>query len=364
MNKLTLSKVSQFIGLSLFSLSLTAAEQPSAEALVGNVYVGGHAMYLKTDEDRLFNTNANSSIDHASGVGVETGYRMTELFETRLSYTHFNPVADNHNYDLSSGKSIALDLLYFPFKESFYVVGGADILDVEGSDLSAALGAGYRHYLSQNTALYFEGKGHYQFDDNHTDFSTKIGFIYYFGTQKAPIKRSEPVKIKAAAVAPVVAVAALDSDNDGVLDSKDNCADTPATDKVNEVGCTVFTQEQDTVELLINFDNNKAVVKEKYTPIMAKVAKFMEAYPDLSLTIKGHSSAKGSAEYNQTLSAKRAQAVVDVLIKDFGIDASRLNSIGYGESELLNTDNTAEAHEQNRRIEATISTMKKVTEKR
>jgi OOP family OmpA-OmpF porin len=286
---------------------------------------------------------------------------MTELFETRLSYTHFKPVAENHNYDISSGKSVALDLLYFPFKECFYVVGGAVVLDVEGSDLSAALGAGYRHYLSQNTALYFEGKGHYQFDDNHTDFSTKIGFVYFFGTEKAPIKRNQPVKIKAVAIAPVVA---LDSDKDGVIDTKDNCANTPSTDKVNEIGCTVFTQEQDTVELLINFDTNKAIIKDKYRSVLVKVAKFLEAYPELSLTIKGHSSSKGSAAYNQTLSAKRAQAVVDVLIKDYAIDASRLNSIGYGESELLNSDNTASAHEQNRRIEATISTMKKVTEKR
>lgn len=366
MRYLSVLKISQLIGLSIFSLSLSAAEQPSAESLVGKINLGGHAMYLKTDEDRLFNANANSSIDHASGVGVEGGYRLSELFETRLSYTHFNPVAENHNADLSSGKSIALDLLYFPFKESFYVVGGADVLDVEESNLSAALGAGYRHYLSKNMALYFESKGHYQFDNNYTDLSAKLGFVYFFSTQKAEIKRNEPVKA-AAVVAPVTAVAPiaeLDSDNDGVLDSKDNCANTPATDKVNEVGCTVFTEEQDTVELLINFDNNKAIVKEKYKPIMLKVAKFMEAYPDLSLTIKGHSSAKGSAAYNQTLSAKRAQAVVDVLINDFGVEASRLHSIGYGESELLNTDNTDAAHEQNRRIEATISTTNKVAEKR
>ena len=363
MRNLSVSKISQFISLSIFSLSLSATEQPSAESLVNKVYLGGHAMYLKTDEDRLFNANANSSIDHASGVGVEGGFRFSELFETRLSYTHLNPVTQNHNANLSSGRSIALDLLYFPFKESFYIVGGADVLDVEGSDISAALGAGYRHYLSKNMALYFEGKGHYQFEDNYTDLSTKLGFIYFFGTQKAEIKRNEPVKTKTKTktVAPIVE---LDSDNDGVLDSKDNCANTPVTDKVNEVGCTIFTEAQDTVNLLINFDSNKAVVKEKYKPTIDKVAKFMEAYPELSLTIKGHSSARGSAAYNQTLSAKRAQAVVDVLINDFGIDASRLNSIGYGESELLNTDNTDTAHEQNRRIEATVSTTNKVVEKR
>ncbi len=232
-------------------------------------------MYLKTDEDRFFNTNANSSIDHASGVGVE---------------------------------------------------GGADLLDIKSSNLSATLGAGYRHYFNKNMALYFEGKGHH-FDDHYTDFSTKLGFIYYFGTQPAKIKRAEPAKVAPAAVvesviAPVVIAVEKDSDNDGIVDSKDNCANTPATDKVNDIGCTVFTEQQETIQLRVNFDNNKAVVKAEYKNEIAKAADFMKTYPHVSLTIDGHSSAQGSAKYNQTLSAKRAQAVVEVLINDFGIDAS------------------------------------------
>ena len=365
MRNLSASKISQFIGLSIFSLSLSAAEQPSAESLVGKAYLGGHAMYLKTDEDRFFNTNANSSIDHASGLGVETGYRITESVETRFSFTHFNPVAENHNYDLPSGKSVALEFLYFPFKESFYVVGGGDVLDVEESNLSAALGAGYRHYFSKNMALYFEGRGHYQLDDHYTDFSTKLGFIYYFGTQKAEIKRSEPVKsARVKPVAPVAVVAAIDSDADGIIDSQDNCANTPTTDKVNDKGCTEFTEKQETMDLRINFDNGKTVIRSQYRSELSRAADFMKTYPHVSLTIKGHSSAQGNAKFNQTLSAKRAQAVVDALISEFGIDASRLKSIGYGESKLLDQNNTAAAHKKNRRIEASVSTTNKVAEKR
>ena len=63
------------------------------------------------------------------------------------------------------------------------------------------------------------------------------------------------------------------------------------------------------------------------------------------------------------LSAKRAQAVVDVLINEFGIKASRLTAIGHGETKLLDKDNTAAAHEKNRRIEATVSTTKKTAVK-
>ncbi len=90
----------------------------------------------------------------------------------------------------------------------------------------------------------------------------------------------------------------------------------------------------------------------------------MKTYPHVSLTINGHSSAQGNAKYNQTLSAKRAQAVVAVLVKEFGIKASRLQAIGHGESDLLNKENTAAAHKQNRRIEASVSTTNKTAEKR
>lgn len=363
MRPFKLSKLCQFIGLSVFSFSLAASEQPTAESLVGNVYLGGHAMYLKTDEDRFYNSNADSSIDHASGLGAEAGYRLSELFETRISYTHFNPVAENNNYDLSSGKSIALDLLYFPFKESFYVVGGADFLDVEKSNLSAALGAGYRHYLSQNMALYFEGKGHYQFDNNFTDFSSKIGFIYYFGSQPQKIKRTESTKVTA--IQPTMAVVATkDSDNDGIVDSQDNCVNTPAMDKVNAKGCTIFTAQQESMRLLVNFDNDKSEVRTEYKNEVAKAAEFMNTYPHVNLTIEGHTSAQGSEKYNQALSEKRAQAIVAVLINDFSIDASRLNFIGHGETMLMNPANTAAAHKQNRRIEAIVATSKQVAEKR
>ncbi|WP_057832896.1 OmpA family protein [Colwellia sp. TT2012] len=366
MRPFKLSKLCQFIALSVFSFSLAATEQATAESLVGHAYLGGHAMYLKTDEDRLYNSHANSSIDHASGLGVEAGYRLSEFFETRLSYTHFNPVAKHHNYDLSSGKSIALDLLYFPFKESFYLVGGADFLTVEKSNLSAALGAGYRHYLSKDMAVYFEGKGHYQFDEHFTDFSSKIGFIYYFGRESQKIKRTVPTKvmtIKPAAPA-ITAGTIKDSDNDGIVDNQDNCANTPIIDKVNAKGCTIFTAQQKSMRLLVNFENDKSEVRPEYKSEVAKAAEFMNTYPYVNLTIEGHTSALGSEIYNQVLSEKRAQAIVAVLINDFDIDMSRLNSIGYGETKLMNPADTAVAHNDNRRIEASISISKQVAEKR
>jgi OOP family OmpA-OmpF porin len=359
MRPFKLTKFYQLLGLSLISSSIVASEQPTAESLVGKVYLGAHGMYMKTDEDRLLNGNMNSSIDHASGGGAEIWNRASEFFENRNSYTHFKPVAELNNYDVPSGSSTALDLLYFPYKESFYVVGGADFLDVEKSDLSVAAGAGYRHYLSRNMALYFEGKGHYQLDDKYTDFSSKVGFVYFFGTESKKVK-PKPVPV----VAPVAVVAPKDSDKDGVIDSKDNCPNTPETDKVDEYGCTIFFEKIESIPLSVNFDNNKAIVKDEYKSEIAKVAAFMNKYPHVNVSIDGHTSSLGSAQYNQQLSEKRAQAIVDILVNEFTIEASRLKAVGHGENQLLDKANTAEAHKLNRRIEAHFVARKQVSKER
>ena len=82
------------------------------------------------------------------------------------------------------------------------------------------------------------------------------------------------------------------------------------------------------------------------------------------MTIKGHTSSTGPAAFNKKLSQQRADAIVNVLVNDFGIKASRLTAQGMGEEELLSPANTLQAHEANRRIEAKVRVDKKVAVKR
>ena len=188
-----------------------------------------------------------------------------------------------------------------------------------------------------------------------------FGFIYFFGDSAKKAVRSTPAK--PAAVAPV-AVKPMDSDNDGVVDSKDQCKATPVANKVDVNGCTIFTEQQETINLLVSFENNKSDVADMYLTEIAKVAKFMKQYPHTQLTINGHTSVVGEAAYNQNLSEKRAQAIVDVLVNNFSISQNRLTAVGHGEEQLVNEANTAAAHAQNRRIQAQVQTTKKVAIKR
>jgi OOP family OmpA-OmpF porin len=356
------------ISSSLLISNAFATEQPKAEDLVGKAYGGAHLLYMNTDNDRLLTADPLSNVDHASGLGLEIGYRMNEFAEFRFSFSNLNLVKENVGFNTPESSSAAGELLIFPTKQNFYFVGGLDYLDIVETEASVDLGLGYRHYLSERSAIYIEGKAHYQLLDYYKDTSAKIGFIYFFGDSAKPrrTKKVEPViqkEMPVAAIAPV-AVVESDTDKDGVLDNKDNCANTPVSDKVDSNGCTVFNDEKVRMKLLVNFDNNSSIVNAEYLDEIKDVAEFLTLYPHTSLIIEGHTSAQGSRGYNQKISQKRAQSIVDVLVNKFSIQASRLIAMGYGEDRLINTEDNAAAHKKNRRITAEVEVTKQVATKR
>ena len=152
-----------------------------------------------------------------------------------------------------------------------------------------------------------------------------------------------------------------DDDNDGVANNLDKCPATPMEDKVDADGCSIFQEESLSVTLNVLFANNSSIIGNKTDPQFADFAAFMRRFPNTQAEIAGHTSAVGSAEYNQMLSDKRAKAVRQLLIDQYGIAADRLTAKGYGETRLLDSADTAEAHRKNRRIEAEI-TVKQQTE--
>lgn len=149
----------------------------------------------------------------------------------------------------------------------------------------------------------------------------------------------------------------LDADNDGVLDSVDSCLDTPATDKVDATGCSVFESREVSVTLDILFDNNSSVITNPNSLDIEEFVEFMKSYSNTIAVIEGHSSAVGDADYNQMLSEKRAEALRTLLINEYGIDASRIEAAGFGETQLKDTSDTPEAHAINRRIEVRVTAL-------
>jgi len=116
---------------------------------------------------------------------------------------------------------------------------------------------------------------------------------------------------------------------------------------------------QCTIALNIEFDSDKAVVKDKYYGEVKKVADFMKQFPKATAVIEGHTDNTHTAEYNQILSEKRAVNVKQYLISNFGIKASRLSAVGYGLTRPIADNDTEDGRQKNRRVQAVIKAMMK-----
>ncbi len=136
-----------------------------------------------------------------------------------------------------------------------------------------------------------------------------------------------------------------DDDNDGVINSLDKCPNTSPGVKVNEDGCV------DTVTLDIKFKVDSAKINYSYMQDLERFATMLNESPRLTALIEAHTDSTGSNEYNQRLSERRAASAVNAL-KQLDVDPSRLESRGYGETQPIASNDTAEGRAENRRVVA------------
>lgn len=99
----------------------------------------------------------------------------------------------------------------------------------------------------------------------------------------------------------------------------------------------------------INFDFDKANIKPEAEPVLDAAAEVLKENPDVSVRVGGHTDSVGTDAYNQGLSERRAKAVRDYLASH-GVDASRLTAVGFGESQPVADNGTADGRAQNRRV--------------
>jgi outer membrane protein OmpA-like peptidoglycan-associated protein len=153
----------------------------------------------------------------------------------------------------------------------------------------------------------------------------------------------------------------LDNDGDGIADATDQCpleAET-VNGQADEDGCPddrpVATVTATSIEISdkIFFDLNRARIKSASNGILDAVAEVLKTNADLSVRIEGHTDDSGSSESNRELSQKRAEAVRDYLVAK-GVDAARLEAVGYGEDKPLVEGTSDEARSKNRRVEFVI----------
>jgi peptidoglycan-associated lipoprotein len=98
----------------------------------------------------------------------------------------------------------------------------------------------------------------------------------------------------------------------------------------------------------IYFDFDKSTLTPAAQDNLMQKAEWLRENPDRTATIEGHCDDRGTNEYNLALGDRRAESAKAFLV-DLGIDASRLNTISYGEERPVDPRNNEEAWAKNRR---------------
>lgn len=105
----------------------------------------------------------------------------------------------------------------------------------------------------------------------------------------------------------------------------------------------------------INFESGSSEVPDGFYPFLKRLADYAnKGRPLHRLTISGHTDSRGTAIYNQELSTRRAEAVKDVLVTHFDLPSDKIETIGYGPTRPIDTNETPEGRSRNRRVEFDI----------
>ncbi|NOZ10857.1 MAG: DUF4892 domain-containing protein [Gammaproteobacteria bacterium] len=101
----------------------------------------------------------------------------------------------------------------------------------------------------------------------------------------------------------------------------------------------------------IYFDYNSATIKPNSKPTLGEIAKLLKSQPSLKIIVVGHTDYVGGYDYNMSLSKRRAKAVMNALVSDYKIAATRLKSDGVGYLAPAATNLTDAGRTLNRRVE-------------
>lgn len=107
--------------------------------------------------------------------------------------------------------------------------------------------------------------------------------------------------------------------------------------------------------VLFDFDSSNLKNNNKNTAVLDGMASFIQSYPRTNIILEGHTDSRGPESYNLRLSQNRADRVKGILVDKYGMEPSRLRTVGYGETRPVDTNSTEQGRQNNRRVVATVS---------
>ena len=275
-------------------------------------------------------TDSVRNMDNGNLFGGSVGYFLTDDVSLNLSYGEYHDIRSTEGTNKNvKGNLSSLDAVYHfgtpgvglrPYLSAG--MGHQSISNLPartGRDRTtfANVGAGLKYYVTENLFAKASVDGMHGFDNHQSEWMAGVGVGLNFGGKKA---------VAAPVVAPV----------EPVYEEE------------------VVEAETVRVELDVKFDFDKAQVKQDSYSDIENLAEFMKQFPQTSTTVEGHTDSVGNDAYNQNLSERRAGAVRDVLVNQYGVDANRVNAVGYGEAHPVADNATREGRAVNRRVEAAV----------
>ena len=309
----------------------------------------------------------------AANMGIlSLGYQINNSWQVEMIYGNPDTDGGGANYDVDWGALRGLYLLNDSNKNVPYVSVGVADMDVIKGEKDIVVGLGIKLVADNNAFVRLESNYH----TGEGDISVMAMVGYQFGESAPAVMKPKDTDMdgvmdnmdacpKTPAGTPVdergCMVVDKDTDGDGVVDRLDQCPSTPAGALVDDNGCQKSLEKEVSVNLQINFSTNSDVVAADYDSELKEVADFMKQYAGTSVVIEGHTDSVGRADYNQSLSERRAASVAKALAERFGIATDRISSKGYGETNPVASNEDADGRTANRRVVAVMS--EKVTEK-
>jgi OOP family OmpA-OmpF porin len=353
------------------ALGLGAVGAAQAQDYDDRWYVAPYAGYYHNDDDRL---SDSGTLLLGIGIGRHLAPNTTlDVFvdRTQRGANEAGRILFGTD-DAMESTMIGVALRHYFGEGSWqpYIMGGVGLSNhrsgvEDGWDPAVQVGGGLQYAFNADTKFRAEIFGRHDMDgdsvpgsDNFTDFGINLGLTMAFGSAPEAPPPAPPV---APRPAPVPDCSTLDDDNDGVNNCDDKCPATPAGTVVGPDGCPQeVVIDLRGVEFL--FDRPKpgqtSVDNAGLLPgsieILEQAVDVLTRYPNIKVEVAGHTDSTGPDAYNQGLSERRAKVVYDYLISK-GIDASRLvGPNGYGETRPIDTNDTREGRQRNRRTELAV----------
>lgn len=376
----TLSAVRIIATAALLGCGITVAQAEATSPLQ-------EGPYLSLMGTGVFPESASATkLDDGYGGTLAMGYRQ-DIYAVEVAGT----IADLSGATL---RGFAVNGLLFPFSSWRHVYATVGLSGLEYADFKTSttqdkinfntvnidggvgliwpLSIGRYDYGVRAEVRYRAGQREEDYNDLDNDLDApkhfkhwvlNIGFV--LPSRKRPaVVAAAPVEAAVVAPSPPACSDGQDNDGDGQLDHPQDpgCSAADDADETDEAppcqtpaaGEQVSLNGCKTGDVLVlrgvNFEFDQARLTANAKTLLDGVADALLAMPQVRFEISGHTDARGSEAYNQQLSERRAQAVVDYLASK-GVATDRMTAAGFGESQPLADNDSDEGREANRRVQ-------------